>query len=65
MDDNKIKININNNSKNKTNLISDKKKIFYDMSKQNEFLVSFINIDFEVYLSIKKLFYFIFFNKLN
>ena len=35
------------------------------MSKQNEFLVSFINIDFEVYLSIKKLFYFIFFNKLN
>ena len=26
MDDNKIKININNNSKNKTNLISDKKK---------------------------------------
>ena len=64
MDDNKIKININNNSKNKTNLISDK-IIFYDMSKQNEFLVSFINIDFEVYLSIKKLFYFIFFNKLN
>ena len=28
MDDNKIKININNNSKNKTNLISDKKKSF-------------------------------------
>ena len=46
MDDNKIKININNNSKQKTNLISDKKKFFYDMSKQNEFLVSFINIDF-------------------
>ena len=45
MDNNKIKININNNSKNKTNLISDK-IIFYDMSKQNEFLVSFINIDF-------------------